>query len=114
MTPDEKTIEEIKQQVAPRDLNAIEIEQDGDEPRVLLCVSPGRVEWMKYLNDLTSTEDIGKKLNAHENFILAHAKWPSRDEVKKLLTDKPGYLTAITDQLSMIVGAGAKVRAKKL
>ena len=113
MLPDQKTIEELKEKVAPRELHELEIEH-AEEIFSLLVAAPTKVEWIKYVSDLTSTEDPAKKSLAHENFILAVTQWPAREEVKGFLAKKFGVLTELTNQVAELVGAGAKVRSKKL
>lgn len=111
--PTEKEIEELKAKVAPRDLHQIEIEAD-DELSALLVSTPTKVEWMKFVHDLGASDDIARQVLAHENFILAVTKWPAREEVKGYLERYPAICTQITGQIGALVGAGAKVRAKKL
>jgi hypothetical protein len=113
MLPDNDIIEMIKEKISPVELHELEVDHDG-ESQSLLVHTPSRIEWMKFLHDLSATEDIGKKTSAHENFVLAVTEWPSRDEAKEFLSKKFGSLTEITDQLGKLVGAGAQVRAKKL
>ena len=110
---DDKTIQKVREEVGLRDLHQIDIDNEGTDFSLLVC-APNRIEWMKFLSDLTSTDDIAKKNQAHENLVLAVAKHPTREEIRGFLSKKFGVLTEITDQLGQIVGAGAKVRAKKL
>jgi hypothetical protein len=113
MEPTEKDIEEAKLAAGGRDLHQIEVE-DGDAGIIILACAPSRVEWMKYVHDLTSTEDVNKKAQAGENAVLAASKWPDRAVIKDFFQQKFGALPDVLNELSKLVGADAKVRSKKL
>lgn len=111
--PSPQEIEELKAKVAPRDLHSIEV-GDGDDAFVMLVTPPTRPEWMKYLSDLSSTEDITKKVGAHEALLMAVTHWPDRETVRKFINTRFAAVPDVMDEISKLVGAGDAVRAKKL
>lgn len=113
MQPTEQDIAIIREKAGSKELHEIVIEHDGEE-FTLIITAPSRVEWMKFLGDLTSTEDIAFKNQAHENLVLVSAQYPARDIIREFIGRKFGALTEVTEHIGKLVGAGAKVRTKKL
>ncbi len=113
MEIDQASLDKIKLENASKELHQIDVE-DGDDSMSIVVVAPTRIEWMRFLSDLTGTTDIAKKNMAHENIILAVAKWPERKLIQDFFSKKFGAITELTDKLGTMVGAAAKVHSKKL
>lgn len=109
----QEAIDKAKLDAGARDVHQVDV-GDEDSGISLLVVAPSQAEWTKFLSDLTSTDDIGKKTMAHQNLVLAVSKYPDRETIKAFIARQFGSVTKITDCIGEIVGTEAKVRVKKL
>lgn len=113
MEPTESDIEAAKKEAGTRELHQTTLEHDGEEFSIVFA-APSRVEWLKFITDVTSTDDLVKKNYAHENFILNCAKWPSKEMIRAWFGRKFATITTASDEIAEVVGGGAKARTKKL
>lgn len=108
----QEAIDKAKADAGLKDLHQVDVDDEGGIS--LLIVAPTQTEWTKFLSELTSTDDIGKKTLAHQNLVLAVSKYPDRESIKAFIARQFGAVTKITDCIGEIVGTEAKVRVKKL
>ncbi len=114
MNLDDKTIADLKDKVAPRELHRLEVENAGtEEAFTILVTPPDRALYSKFLDDL-GTGDAAKKLFAHKNLVLASAVWPEREIVRDFCDRSYAALISMSNELASLVGADARVRSKKL
>ncbi len=107
-------IEKAKLAAGTREVRQIEIEDSDGEEFAFIATIPTRIEWAKYLTDLGGTDDVSRKMLAHQNISLAMAKFPERETIVEFFERKHTCVIDAANELGKLVGSQAKVRSKKL
>lgn len=75
---------------------------DSKEELRIVARKPSRATFERYQEEL-----MKKGPKAMKNFVLDSVLYPARDELAKLLDEKPGFCSSLADPLQTQLGVGA-------
>jgi hypothetical protein len=109
MSITQEQLEQIKAQHAG---TALEVLENPITEDVLVCKSPG-VEWTRYRSE-TDGKSFMVRQAAGKTLILCCAVWPAREEVERMLADRPGLIDTFAAELGEMAGSTARASHRKL
>lgn len=112
MIPSPSTIDELKAKHAGIELHLLDFEIEGAEPGAIVVKRPPKSEWERLSAQLADDKTNGVKHT--ETFVRVCAVWPSPTELDKLFSAWPALVGKFSNELAVLAGTDARVRAKKL
>lgn len=85
------------------------VELDDDE---FVLRPPAYAEFLRFIDESQGT-DVARSA-AMTNFVTPCVVWPEPSDLRKLLEQKPGYITKLSIELQAMAGQSTKAKRKKL